>query len=202
MPSSFACSGICLSTRGVRTKPGQTTLAAVCRHLASWPKVGRVVGLGPIPVFLAKAQELGKAMAIVSRRAMPAPCLLMMRHSTWWSSACLTHVPGPERHWPRLSASCGAVASPAILEGDYATTTVAIGDHDPLQACTELVVAALVHDRWLQRHVSSAGFRVEFLRLPMVTCRPPRLITCSRWWIGGRRACQRRAHRIPHWPKP
>ena len=27
MPSSFACSGICLSTSGVRTKPGQTTLA-------------------------------------------------------------------------------------------------------------------------------------------------------------------------------
>src|SRR5689334_23331105 len=27
MPSSFACSGICLSASGVRTKPGQTTLA-------------------------------------------------------------------------------------------------------------------------------------------------------------------------------
>src|SRR5262249_38181126 len=27
MPSSLACSGICLSTSGVRTKPGQTTLA-------------------------------------------------------------------------------------------------------------------------------------------------------------------------------
>src|SRR5262245_2044168 len=27
MPSSFACSGICLSTSGVRTKPGQMTLA-------------------------------------------------------------------------------------------------------------------------------------------------------------------------------
>ena len=27
MPNSLACSGICLSTRGVRTKPGQTTLA-------------------------------------------------------------------------------------------------------------------------------------------------------------------------------
>src|SRR5215470_9004412 len=27
IPSSFACSGICLSTNGVRTKPGQITLA-------------------------------------------------------------------------------------------------------------------------------------------------------------------------------
>ena len=27
MPSSFACSGICLSTSGVRTKPGQITFA-------------------------------------------------------------------------------------------------------------------------------------------------------------------------------
>ena len=30
MPSSFACSEICLSTSGVRTKPGQMTLAHRC----------------------------------------------------------------------------------------------------------------------------------------------------------------------------
>ena len=36
MPSSLACSGICLSTSGVRTKPGQTTLA---RTLYSAPSL-------------------------------------------------------------------------------------------------------------------------------------------------------------------
>ena len=46
MPSSFACSGICFSTSGVRTKPGQITLArmpcsppsfATVRHRPSRP---------------------------------------------------------------------------------------------------------------------------------------------------------------------
>src|SRR5207248_6144334 len=36
MPSSLACSGICLSTSGVRTNPGQTTLA---RTLYSAPSL-------------------------------------------------------------------------------------------------------------------------------------------------------------------
>src|ERR1700746_1671711 len=35
MPSSFACSGICLSTRGARTKPGQMTLARTPRAAPS-----------------------------------------------------------------------------------------------------------------------------------------------------------------------
>ena len=52
-----------------------------------------------------------------------------------------------------------------MLEGDYATTTVAIGPEDPLQVCAEAAMTALVNDRWLvrrlPREVAAAGFAVE-----------------------------------------
>jgi hypothetical protein len=45
---------------------------------------------------------------------------------------------------------------------DYATTSCACGDFDPLQACVEACVDYLVHDRWLVRRlprlVRAAGF--------------------------------------------
>ena len=41
----------------------------------------------------------------------------------------------------------------AVFDGDYATTTVAIGDDDPLQTCVEAMVAHSVTDRWLARRL-------------------------------------------------
>jgi hypothetical protein len=53
----------------------------------------------------------------------------------------------------------------AVLDGDFATTTVALGDYDPLQKCVDAAIAALVHDRWLMRrlplYVSTVGFQIE-----------------------------------------
>lgn len=140
---------------------------ALCRHMASWPNVGQVVGLDPSPVFLAKARQLGKALANLrfaegDAHAMPfddAALDVAVFHT------CRTHVPGPEKALAEAFRVLRNGGRLAILEGDYATTTIAIGDHDPLQACVEAAVAALVHDRWLvrrlQRLVSSAGFEVE-----------------------------------------
>ena len=55
-----------------------------------------------------------------------------------------------------------------MFDGDYATTTVAVGDHDPLQACADAAMAALVHDRYLVRRlgtlVRAAGWDVVRLR--------------------------------------
>ena len=52
----------------------------------------------------------------------------------------------------------------AVFDGDYASTTLACGDHDPIQTCIDAVVAALVHDRWLARRlpslVKAAGFEI------------------------------------------
>ena len=55
-----------------------------------------------------------------------------------------------------------------IFDGDYATTTVALGDHDPLQACVDAMLANSVHDRWLVRRlpalVRGCGFEVVSFR--------------------------------------
>ena len=60
-----------------------------------------------------------------------------------------------------MTAAGGALA---VFDGDYATTTVALGDHDPLQACADAAMAALVHDRYLVRRlgtlVRAAGWDV------------------------------------------
>jgi arsenite methyltransferase len=47
----------------------------------------------------------------------------------------------------------GAGGRLAVFDGDYATTTVAVGDHDPLQACADALIATLVHDRFLVRRL-------------------------------------------------
>ncbi len=192
---------------GARVLEAGCGSGAVCRHMASWPNVGQVVGLDPSPVFLAKARQLGQAMPNLrfeegDARAMPfddAAFDVAVFHT------CLTHVPGPEKALTEAFRVLSNGGRLAILEGDYSTTTVAIGDHDPLQTCIEAAVAALVHDRWLvrrlQRLVSSAGFRSRSLT-PMATCRPPTPITCSRWWIGAQTHLPRAGASMPHWPKP
>jgi hypothetical protein len=60
-----------------------------------------------------------------------------------------------------VTAPGGALA---IFDGDYATTTVATSEHDPLQACADAAMAALVNDRFLVRRlpalVGDAGWDV------------------------------------------
>ena len=65
----------------------------------------------------------------------------------------VSHVPGPER----ALAGAFRVLRPseclAAFGGDYTTGTVALGDHDPLQACLDAIAGAFVHDRWLARRL-------------------------------------------------
>jgi SAM-dependent methyltransferase len=80
----------------------------------------------------------------------------------------LSHVPGPEQ----AIAEAARVLRPAgwlgVFDGDYATTTVALGGHDPLQVCVEAMMATSVHDRWLVRRlpglVRDGGFALASFR--------------------------------------
>jgi hypothetical protein len=73
-------------------------------------------------------------------------------------------VPGPDR----ALAEAFRVLRPggwlATFDGDYATTTVALGEHDPLQACAATTMAHSVTDRTLMRRlpalVRDCGFDV------------------------------------------
>ena len=140
------------------------------RMVARLPGVDRVIGVDPAPTLLAKARQLsGNAPNITFQeadgRALPfadAAFDVVIFDST------LSHVPGPEEAMAeafRVSRPSGWLA---VFDGDYATTTVALGDHDPLQTAVDMMMAHSVHDRRLVRRlpalVRQAGFEPVALR--------------------------------------
>jgi SAM-dependent methyltransferase len=140
---------------------------AVCRDLARRPGVATVTGLDPCAGFLRRARQLANGLPNLrfdegDARAMPygdASFDAVVFHT------CLSHVPRPEAALAEAHRVLRAGGRLVILEGDYATTTVATGAEDPLQACAKAAVSALVNDRWLVRRlpaaVTASGFALE-----------------------------------------
>ena len=143
---------------------------AVARTLAVRPGVGEVVGLDPSPVFVQRAREIAAGVGNLSYVVGGGTALpfdngafdAVIFHTV------LSHIPeagAALAEAARVTAAGGALAA---FDGDYATTTVAVGDHDPLQACVDAAMDALVHDRYLVRRlgtlVRAAGWEVVRLR--------------------------------------
>lgn len=137
------------------------------RLLARWPDVVTVVGVDPAPFLLSRARELAANLPHVTfqeadGRSLPfaeASFDIVVFDST------LSHVPEPERALDEAYRVLRPSGWLAVFDGDYATTTVALSDHDPLQACVEMMMANSVNDRWLVRRlpalVRKAGFAPE-----------------------------------------
>ena len=119
---------------------------AITRRLA---REGDAIGIDPSPVFIARARELAPEIRfeVADGRELP------FADGSFDAVVChtaLCHIPECER----VLAEAHRVSEKLVIfEGDYATTTVALSDHDPLQACVEAAVAALVHDRWVVRRL-------------------------------------------------
>lgn len=137
---------------------------AIARVLAE--RAGEVIGVDPSPVFIDRARTLGAGIdnlwfSVGDGRALP------FADASFEAVVChtvLSHVPEPARvvaEALRVTVPGGALA---VFDGDYATTTVAIGEHDPLQTCADAAMAALVHDRFLVRRLprllADAGWEV------------------------------------------
>jgi SAM-dependent methyltransferase len=140
------------------------------RMLARLPEVDRVTGVDPAPLLLEKAREFARNLNNITfqdadGRALPVAdgtFDVVVFDST------LSHVPGPEQALAEAFRVLRPMGWLAVFDGDYATTTVALGDHDPLQAAVDMMMANSVNDRWLVRRlpalVRGGGFDVVTFR--------------------------------------
>lgn len=137
------------------------------RMLARLPQVSSVMGVDPAPALLARARELTSGIPNVEYQVADGRSLPFAdeQFDVVIFDSTLSHVPDPE---PALSEAHRVLRTAgwlAVFDGDYATTTVALGDHDPLQACVDAMMARSVNDRWLVRRlpalVRAAGFTIE-----------------------------------------
>lgn len=142
----------------------------VSRELANRPGVRRVVGVDPSPVFLAAARRLGSSLpklTFIEGDGRSLPCDnstfdLIIFHTT------LSHVPEPQSALAEAYRVLRPGGVLTIFDGNYTSTTLATGDFDPLQACADAAMAALVHDRWLIPRLPGllreAGFTIKSQR--------------------------------------
>jgi ubiquinone/menaquinone biosynthesis C-methylase UbiE len=140
------------------------------RALARWPGVASVVGADPAPALLGKARTASADISSVSFREADGRSLPFENamFDVLTADSTFSHVPGVERAIEEAFRVLKPDGCLAVFDGDYATTTVALGDHDPLQVCVDAMVANSVTDRRIMRRltnvVASCGFRIESFR--------------------------------------
>jgi SAM-dependent methyltransferase len=140
---------------------------AIARALAARPGIAEVVGVDPSAGLLAGARTLSGHRPTLSfveadGRDLPMPSDrfdLVVAHTV------LSHLPGPEA----LVAEAHRTLRPggvfAVFDGDYATITVATGDHDPLEACARAFTPAFINDPWTMRRMPAALRDIGFADL-------------------------------------
>jgi ubiquinone/menaquinone biosynthesis C-methylase UbiE len=138
------------------------------RVLAGWPDVASVVGVDPAPALLEKARRGAPANASFREgdgRSLPFEDAMF---DVVASDSMLSHVPGAERAVAEAFRVLAAGGCLAVFDGDYATATVALDDHDPLQVCVDAMMANSVTDRRIMRRLGSVvagcGFEIVSFR--------------------------------------
>ena len=134
------------------------------RQLARLEAVDSVVGVDVAGSLLDRAGELAAAIDNIQFQEADARALPFADASfdVVVFDSTLSHVPGPERAVAEAFRVLGPTGHLAVFDGDYATTTVALGDHDPLQACVDAMVTSSVTDSRLVRHLQAITRRCGF----------------------------------------
>lgn len=138
--------------------PGAEVLEVGCgtgvltRVLAGLPPVDRVVGVDIAESLLDRARERAPDIEFAHADARSLP-FDDERFDVVVFDSTFSHVPGPEK----AVAEAFRVLRPdgllAAFDGDYATATVALAEHDPLQTCVDAVMANSVTDRRIMRRL-------------------------------------------------
>jgi SAM-dependent methyltransferase len=140
------------------------------RMLARCPGVAQVVGVDAAPSLLDQARELAAGLAGMSFQEADAHALPFEAASfdAVVFDSVLCHVLDPARALGEARRVLRPQGCLAVIDGDYATTTIALEDFDPLQVCADAMMLTAVNDRWLARRLPSlarkAGFEIVDFR--------------------------------------
>ena len=127
------------------------------RRLAAEPGVASVVGVDAATSLVERARELAGELERVEFTVADARALPFTEHDfdVVVFDSTLSHVPGPAEALAEAFRVLRPGGSLGVFDGDYATATVALSDHDPLQQCVDAMMAASVTDRWLVRRLGA-----------------------------------------------
>lgn len=125
------------------------------RVLGRWPGVGTVIGVDPGSALLDRARHLAAGLPTVTfqeadGRALP---FADATFDVVTFDSVLSHLPGPELALAEAARVLRPYGWLAVFDGDFATTTVALGEYDPLQICVDAMMANSVNDRFLVRRL-------------------------------------------------
>ncbi|CAN0533811.1 unnamed protein product, partial [Laminaria digitata] len=142
----------------------------VSRVLAALDAPSSVLGLDPSPILIERARGMAADVPKLSFEGGDARNLAFgdATFDVAILHTALCHIPKPHE----ALAEAHRVLKPggwiAIFDGDYASATVALAEHDPLQACSRAVTEHNVMDRWIVRRLpemaKTAGFEIQRFR--------------------------------------
>ena len=137
---------------------------AITRTIAVWPGIGEVVGTDPSSILIERARRLSSDLSNVSFQEADGGALPVEESSFDVAvlHRVLSHTPAPDELLTEARRVLRAGGRLVVFDGDYATITLATGDHDPLQVCVSAMVSDFVNDPWvvrpLPRMIEAAGF--------------------------------------------
>jgi ubiquinone/menaquinone biosynthesis C-methylase UbiE len=141
--------------------PGSSVLEAGCgtgaltRLIVRLPGVSSVVAVDRAPRLISKARSVlghvpGLQFVVADARSLP---LEGDSRDVAIFDSCLAHVSEPGRAVAEAHRVLRPGGHLAIFDGDYASASVALGRHDPLQLCVDATMNHTTDDRWLTRRL-------------------------------------------------